>query len=95
MDEIDNIYDSDDDIDESDLDFHYETSDDEFDRLFGLGSNSKDTGTKAKAVQKRSKALQRVFVDGTKRGQQTQQMFNILNSIVNKTTKGLRGMAHH
>lgn len=81
-DEVDDDSDIDDDefdIDESELSFDaIEDDDNEFDKLFEIQD------AKVTTQLKRETAPDRIFINGTEKGNQTQQMFNMLTKFINK-----------
>jgi len=81
------------DIDESELSFDGpdDEEEDTFENFFK--NNKENTANKTVTPIKRELTTQRVFINGTKRGDQTQQMFNILTGIFNKTGKFTKKVA--
>jgi len=78
--DIDNIEDDSDEFDLDDTDFEYDEPTDDaesFDDFF-KSKNVNDINNKKK---KRDATPQKVFINGSKRGKQTQDMFNILNNM--------------
>ena len=79
-DEEDDSDDSEFDIDDSEFEMN-EPEEDNFEDFFNRNHNS-STPT---VTSNREITVNKIFINGTRRGKQTQQMFNILGSIFNKT----------
>ena len=78
--DIDNIEDDSDEFDLDDTDFEYDEPTDDaesFDDFF-KSKNVNDINNKKK---KRDVTQQKIFINGSRRGQQTQDMFNMLNNM--------------
>jgi hypothetical protein len=84
-------------MDEPDKD----TADDDFNKLFGgssSSSNSKDNKSsnssngdnKSTQHVARVNSADKIFINGTERGRQTQNMFNMFNKIITKTERGMK-----
>ena len=72
-------------INEDELGF--EEPEDDIDEDFLSDNNDNDSIKANKVQQNRYKAPNKVFLNGTKRGEQTQQIFNILDNMISGTGK--------
>lgn len=72
------------DIDESELTGDVDNTDSDLNTLF---ENTSTTENKAIPPQKRVKTQDKVFINGTQRGKQTQDMFNMIFGIAGKVSK--------
>ena len=88
-DDIDNIEDDSDEFDIDDSDFDTDEPEDDLDDFFSdLNNNtSQRQGQNQSNVQKRQMTSNKIFLNNTKRGEQTQQMFNFINGLFGGTAK--------
>lgn len=73
------------DIDESELTGDIDDTDSDLDNLFDTTQST--TNNKNIQPQKRAKTQDKVFINGTQRGKQTQDMFNMIFGLANKISK--------
>lgn len=89
--EEDNIDDIEDDSDEFDIDesdFDVGEPEDDLDDFFSdLNNNTNKSVSNSGNIQKRQMASNKIFLNNTKRGEQTQQMFNLLGGLFGGTAK--------
>lgn len=86
-DDIDNIEDDFNQFDIEEDDFSEDEPEDDLDDFFNDLNNNTDKSQNQNNIKKRQIAPNKIFLNNTKRGEQTQKMFNLLNGLIDNTAK--------